>query len=252
MRIDKSVLDDYAILTLKGEFDTFYVPRLQDEVEGLLEQGISHVILNLRLVKFINSTGLGAIIKLYKRCKTAGGELVLSKPSPFAKDVIEKLGINQLVSMHDDEDAAVKHVIKSLNAAEFGADSPLDEEKVLIMLPDAVLKQYFGGKKALLGTMSNVDGSKITFLWPAKKYGMSTQQAREVFAHGKEISLKFQVRVFKKGFFEVLGKVTDLADAQDNNIRVTAAYARIAKSDQEALSQFAADLAFLKRQIPNG
>jgi anti-anti-sigma factor len=68
MKIDKSVLDDYAILTLKGEFDTFYVPRLQEEVEGLLEQGVRHILLNLRLVKFINSTALGSIVKLFKRC----------------------------------------------------------------------------------------------------------------------------------------------------------------------------------------
>src|SRR5262245_28394390 len=144
MRIDKSVLDDYAILTLKGEIDTFYVTTLEEDAKSLLEQGIAFMILNLRLVKFINSTALGAIMRLHKRCKAAGGELVISKPSPFAKDIIGKLGIDQLVPMFDDEDQAVKHIIKSLNAAEFGGEGPLDTEKVLIGFPDEVLQRNFG------------------------------------------------------------------------------------------------------------
>ena len=56
MKIDKSLHDDYATLTLKGEFDTFYCPALMEEVEDLVERGINHLILDMRLVKFINST----------------------------------------------------------------------------------------------------------------------------------------------------------------------------------------------------
>src|SRR5262249_25342201 len=156
---------------------------------SLLDQGIAFMILNLRLVKFINSTALGAIIKLHKRCKAAGGELVISKPSPFAKEIIGKLGIDQLVPMFDDEDQAVKHTIKALNAAEFGGEGPLDTEKVLIGFPDDVLQSYFGAKKALVGTMCNVDGGKITFLWSGKKYGLTTIKARELFAHGANVAL---------------------------------------------------------------
>ncbi len=250
MRIDKSVLDDYAILTLKGEFDTFYCTALEQEVDSLLDQGIVYVILNLRLVKFINSTALGAIIKVYKNCRANGGELVVSKPSPFAKEIIGKLGINQLVPLFDEEEQAVKYVIKALNQAEFATEGPLDTEKVLIGLSADLVQRHLGGKKALVGTMCNVDGSKLTFLWSGKKYGLSTAQARDLFASGAELTLKFQVKMFKKGHFDVVAKVTDIQDAQDGNIRVSAAYTRIHKSDQEALATFASDMAYLKRQIP--
>ena len=56
MKIDKTQFDDYAILTLKGEFDTFYCPSLMAEVDELIDRGVNHLILNMRLVKFINST----------------------------------------------------------------------------------------------------------------------------------------------------------------------------------------------------
>ena len=77
MKIDKSLQDDYAILTLKGEFDTFYCPALMQEVETLVERGINHLVLDMRLVKFINSTALGAVIKAHKHT---------SRPSTFSSD----------------------------------------------------------------------------------------------------------------------------------------------------------------------
>ena len=90
MRIDRSVSDDYATLTLKGEFDTFYCTPLLEEVEDLLERGVNHMILNMRLVKFINSTALGAVIKAHKRCRAEDGELVIAHPSPFVRDVMTR------------------------------------------------------------------------------------------------------------------------------------------------------------------
>jgi hypothetical protein len=58
MKIDKAVNDDYTVLTLKGEFDTFYCPALMQEVETLVERGVNHLVLDMRLVRFINSTAL--------------------------------------------------------------------------------------------------------------------------------------------------------------------------------------------------
>ena len=82
MKIDKSQHDDYATLTLKGEFDTFYCRDLLDAVEEQIERGVNHLILDMHLVKFINSTALGAVIKTHKRCRAEDGDLVVAQPSP--------------------------------------------------------------------------------------------------------------------------------------------------------------------------
>ena len=120
MNIDKSLHDDYAILTLKGEFDTFYCPALIAEVDDLIERGVSHLVLNMRLVKFINSTALGAIIKAHKRCRAEEGELVIAQPSPFVRDVITKVGIDKLIDLHSDAegaaDAIETHLAKNRKA----------------------------------------------------------------------------------------------------------------------------------------
>lgn len=256
MKIDKSLHDDYAVLTLKGEFDTFYCPALMQEVETLVERGVNHLVLDLRLVKFINSTALGAIIKAHKRCRADGGDLVIAQPSPFVREVIRKVGIDKLIAMHDTEQDAVKAIIKHLNQQELAGDAPVDAEKVMITFPDETRKKMVGIRdkrpKPLLGTMANVDGQRVQFTWSGERSGLTADQARQLFFAGGDVELKFQVKMIKRGFFDVVATVDSVEPAGDSGIRISARFQKISEADRDALSQFAADMAFLKNQLPSG
>ena len=219
MKIDKSLYDDHAILTLKGEFDTFYVPALQDEVDALLERGICHLLLDMRLVKFINSTALGAIIKSHKRCRAENGELVISQPSNFVRDVIKKVGIDKLIPMFETEQEATKAIVKHLNQRELTGEAPVDHEKVLVSFPDDTRQKMLGDRKTLVGNMANVDGHKLQFLWNGGKHGISNDKAEQLFFKDSDIHLKFQVKMIKKSFFEVEGKVVS-AEVTDDEVSV--------------------------------
>lgn len=249
MNIDTTLTDDYAVLTLKGEFDTFHCPRFQEEIEDILEREINFIVLNMRLVKFINSTALGAIIKASKMCKADEGELLLCNPSSFVRDIVGKLGIDQMLPIFDEEEDAKKHIIKTLNTQEMAETAPVREEKVLIGFPDDTRNKQIGGKKALVGTMSSVDSERVRFLWNGERAGINADQAKQLFFKGSDIQMKFQVKLIKKSHFECLAEVVSADAAADNNIRVTATWKKIKNSDREALGQFAADMDFLKRQL---
>lgn len=249
MNIDTTLTNDYAILTLRGEFDTFHCPRFQEEVEDILKRGVHYVILNMRLVKFINSTALGAVIRASKMCKAEEGELILCAPSAFVKDIVNKLGIDQMVPVMDDDDTARKHIIKELNATSTAESAPGRQEKVLITFSDDTRNEQIGGKKALVGTMSSVDAEKVRFLWNGERHDISAEQGTQLFYAGSDVHLKFQVKLIKKAHFEVDATVEDTSIASDDNIRVTASFKNIKPGEREALSQFAADMDFLKRQL---
>lgn len=260
MKIDKSIYDDYATLTLKGEFDTFYCPKLQEEVDSLIASGIAHVILNLRLVKFINSTALGAIIKAYKRCRAEGGQMVVSQPSTFARDIITKLGINKLVPMFDDDEEARRKVVSALNEATAAATTATVEEgKVLITFPDEVRGKQSNPNqrrfvsstlRTIVGTMLNVNVERLQFSWSGSKNGLNADQASQLFVKGSDLAAKFQVKLFKKGYFDLDCTVTDCTRIDNETVKVTLAYKELSAADSAALQQFAEDMEFLKRQIP--
>src|SRR5262245_54895463 len=106
MHINAEPREHFTVLHLRGEFDTFYCPQLQREVETLIQAGVVRVALNLRLVKFINSTALGAIIKAHKALAARGGRLVILRPSNFCRDIITKVGIDRVVELYDTDEAA--------------------------------------------------------------------------------------------------------------------------------------------------
>ncbi len=251
MKIDKSTFDDHAVLSLKGEFDTFHCPALQEEIEALVERGICHLVLDLRMVKFINSTALGSIIKAHKRCRAEGGELAVAQPLGMVKDVIKKVGLDKLITVCESEQDAQKAIVKHLNQRELAGNAPVDHEKVMISFPDETRNKMLGQKRAtLIGTMSNVDGGKAQFLWSGQKHGFSVDQAKTLFFKDGEIALKFQVKMIKKSYFDLKGKVTS-CEAAGDSVRVTTQFTSIDPADRDALSQFAEDMAFLKRQLPN-
>ena len=58
MKIDREINGDLAILSLRGEFDSFVVNSFLEEVEALVANGISSIVLDMRMVKFIMSTAI--------------------------------------------------------------------------------------------------------------------------------------------------------------------------------------------------
>ena len=251
MKIDKSLHDDYATLTLKGEFDTFYVPALMQDVEALVQRGINHLILEMRLVKFINSTALGAVIKAHKLCRAEGGELVISQPSPTVRDVMTKVGIDKLIQLCDTDKDATKAIIRHLNQKELAGEVPVDQEKIVISFADDIRNKMIGGKKALIGLMSNVDGQKVQFLWNGTKLGVTTDQAKQLFFVGSDVQLKFHVKMVRQEPFVTTAAVDAIEVASDGGVRITASFPKkMNEQDRKELTQYAADMAFLKRQLP--
>ncbi len=118
MKIDTSLHDDYAVLALKGEFDKSSCPILLEEVDSLAASGLHHLILDMRLVQFINSSALGAIIAAREKCKGRGGDLAVDRASSFVRDIAGKLGVDQVVPMFDSEEAAAEHIARAPNSEE--------------------------------------------------------------------------------------------------------------------------------------
>lgn len=65
-------------LEVSGELDVQTSPALRDRGVALLDAGAHTVEIDLAGVTFIDSTGLGALVSLQKRCRTAGGSLVVT------------------------------------------------------------------------------------------------------------------------------------------------------------------------------
>jgi len=203
MQVTVEPRDNFTILHLRGEFDTFYCALLQKEVDGLIASGVARIALNLRLVKFINSTALGAIIKASKVLASKGGKLVVSRPSVFCKDIMEKVGLDRVVPMFDsDEAAGVALLADRATAGRAKATAePEDDTTILFAPTDAKRVDHFipesvrttlshpqhgqdgaaGGSWRGLGRMLALDTEGLRFTWNGGNTGLTPFPVAELY-----------------------------------------------------------------------
>lgn len=54
-----------------------------------------NIVLDLRDVEFCDSSGLGALVAIWKAARGKRGNLVLSRPSPLCHRILERTGLDQ-------------------------------------------------------------------------------------------------------------------------------------------------------------
>lgn len=85
--------------------------EIKQAVDDHLAQGRKKIILNLAKVPYIDSAGLGEIIRCYTAIRKSGGDLKLLAPN---QRLIDLLGVTKLVNVFDwygDESSALESFV---------------------------------------------------------------------------------------------------------------------------------------------
>jgi anti-anti-sigma factor len=261
--------ENYAAIHLRGEFDTYYVQALQSQVEELAEGGVPHVILNLRLVRFINSTALGAIIKASKTLTAKDGRLVVSKPSPFCRDIIEKVGLDRVVPIFDSDEEAVAGLFEDGKAKTKGEAPPEEDESSVLFCPtdpkriehflsatrrfkdeavNPVHAHKFGSNWTGVGRMSSLDEGGLNFTWTGGETGLDSFGMGQLLAIGTDLKCKFRLPLFKKGFCEAVATITEVEERTDG-VKIGASFSKIDQDTLNAVRQYAEDLKLIRDEV---
>ncbi len=88
-RIDKQEL--YTVLTMEEEnLNSTFAPGFKSELIFLNNEGVSNLILDLSQVKFVDSSGLSAILTGHRIWKAASGSFIIAGHlQPMVKKLIE-------------------------------------------------------------------------------------------------------------------------------------------------------------------
>lgn len=89
-----------ATLTLQGELDPHTAPMLADEIDDLISDGATDVVLVLTGLGFVDSSGLRVIISADRALTEREGRLVLRAPSDNVRRLLEVTGL--LEHLHTD------------------------------------------------------------------------------------------------------------------------------------------------------
>jgi anti-sigma B factor antagonist len=109
MQIDQRAVGDVVVLDLKGRITMGEGDELlKDKVNSLVNQGHKKIVLNLAEVPYIDSAGLGEIVRTYTTVSRQGGSLKLLS---LTKRITDLLSITKLLTVFetfDSENEAVR------------------------------------------------------------------------------------------------------------------------------------------------
>ena len=109
MQIDERSVGDVMVLDVKGKVTLGEGDEmLKDKVNSLVNQGHKKIILNLAGVPYIDSAGLGEVVRTYTTVSRQGGSLKLLS---LTKRITDLLSITKLLTVFetfDSENEAVR------------------------------------------------------------------------------------------------------------------------------------------------
>ena len=80
---------------------------LRDVMRSLAEQGKKHIILNLAAVNFVDSSGLGELVRTHASVRSHGGQLNLVNPSKHVHDLFRMTKLDRVLEIELDEASAL-------------------------------------------------------------------------------------------------------------------------------------------------
>ena len=108
LALDVNVTDGVPVVAVRGEVDFGTAPRLRELLIAQAMDGNTDVVVDLRAVEFLDSTGLGVLVGALKRYRTLGGDLHLVISTSRIRSVFELTGLTTAFSIHDTVGAAVE------------------------------------------------------------------------------------------------------------------------------------------------
>lgn len=93
------------MLTLRGELDLVSSHALEARLHGLDDRAL--VVIDLRELEFIDSTGLGVLVKTHQRFREDGRELVLVAGDGQVSRLLSLTGLADQLKLASDVNEAV-------------------------------------------------------------------------------------------------------------------------------------------------
>jgi anti-sigma B factor antagonist len=104
--VEQQQLPESTLLSASGEIDLASVGELESALGSALEAGATRVVLDLRGVSFLDSTGLRALIAAHTQMEEVGGSLALVVDGGPVERLFEITGIGSTLNIHRTVEAA--------------------------------------------------------------------------------------------------------------------------------------------------
>lgn len=107
MEIKSHTSNGITVLTLDGRFEAQNSASVREMIKKVTSHRPANMVVNLKDVKFIDSSGLAVLVQGMKLTKKAGGKLRLCNLQQRVRIIFELTRLDKVFDIHPDESSAV-------------------------------------------------------------------------------------------------------------------------------------------------
>ena len=96
-----------SILSISGSLDAVTASELKGHIETLLSQTRTRVVVDLEKLELIDSSGVAAIVSLFKRVRSLRGDVVIGKLAGQPAEIFRLLRLDRAFDVFDDVESAI-------------------------------------------------------------------------------------------------------------------------------------------------
>ena len=100
-----------TVLELSGIIDAIRGSELRHEISGLMANGADILLLDMKKVKFIDSSGLGALVSAMQMVRNANGKLFVCSMSDQVRMLFELTKMDRIFQSFPDQEEFNRQVL---------------------------------------------------------------------------------------------------------------------------------------------
>jgi anti-sigma B factor antagonist len=100
-RVEVRNADATTVISVSGELDLASSPALEEELERVAQSGAQLVVVDLRNLEFMDSTGLSVLVRAHQRAEENGRRLGLINGSQQVQRLLTLTGVADRLTLTD-------------------------------------------------------------------------------------------------------------------------------------------------------
>jgi len=109
LRGTREVRKNCQIFHLLGQLDAFSEPTFQKVILSYLKQGANQIILDLSQIDFIDSSGIGALVRIAKQLESIKGKMQIVT-NPRVTQTVKMVRLEKFLNLRNSLDEALTEV----------------------------------------------------------------------------------------------------------------------------------------------
>jgi anti-sigma B factor antagonist len=99
-----------TVVEVRGDVDLATCAQLQESLQRLVDAGDRHLVVDLTGVGFMDSSGLGVLVTIFKALREGDGRLGLAAAQPAVRRVLSITSVDRAIEVYDSVEAATADV----------------------------------------------------------------------------------------------------------------------------------------------